>query len=366
MRHGSYWERTLQPAPQATGLPARTDVLIVGAGFMGCWLALFLGRLKSAPSILVVERDLIGYGASTRNAGFLTCGNISEMLEDSRALGFEAVMQMFERRRRGIAIVRAEFPELALDECGSADFDNLDAEKIEFAQRVNSSAGQAVFVPASATLGGREQRVLRNAGDAGVHPGELLAMLRARSTGPTFAHGVAIRDIGNGTARWTAGEATGETKYDRAFVCTNAFARELDRAGDVIPGRGQVIITSPVQTRASRTLGYMNNGYDYFRFVDDRLLIGGGRDRFRAAEETASLETTAPVMQYLREAAARVLGHATFSVDYQWAGIMGFKGGNHLGGPPVRRMDARTTAVAGFGGMGVALTPVTAQEVLLA
>ena len=363
-RHASYWEGALAPAPPASELAARTDVLIVGAGLMGCWLALFLQRLRPAPSILVVERDLVGYGASTRNAGFLTCGNISEMLEDSRLLGLDDVIEVFERRRRGIEIVRADLPGLALDECGSADFDPVTDEKCDFAARVNKAAGGAVFEEGRAMLGGREQAVIRNGSDAGLHPGELLAALRARCTGATFAHGVEIRALGEGRVHWAAGGQEGETSYGQAFVCTNGFAVELDAASKVLPGRGQIIVTSPVRARTERVLGYMRAGYDYFRFADGRLLIGGGRDCFRDAEATTRMEASAEVLKHLKAAAARVLGHNEFRVEWHWAGVMGFVGGAHLGGSPLRRMDESTEAVAGFGGMGVALTPLTAREIV--
>ena len=55
-----------------------------------------------------------------------------------------------------------------------------------------------------------------------------------------------------------------------------------------------------------------------------------------------------------------------FAVEHHWAGIMGMPGGTHVGTPGPRRVDARTEVVAGFGGMGVALTPVVARELALA
>lgn len=358
-RHASYWESAIRPAAPARELPARVDVLIAGAGFMGCWLALFLQRLKPAPGVLVLERDLLGYGASTRNAGFLTAGGITEMLEDARTLGNEAVLDVYLRRRQGVDMVRRELPQLALHECGSVDFDELTDEKLAFAARVNAAAGHAVFEQADVNLGGNVRPALVSRADAGLHPGELLAMLRARLARGTLAFGVNVESLADGVARTVLGELC----YGRAFVCTNAFAPALDGRSGVQPARGQIIVTSPVRTATTKILGYMNRGYDYFRFVDGRLLIGGGRDRFREAENTTELATSAPVLAYLRQAAAGVLGHADFTVDHHWAGIMGFIGGQHLGGSPRRVIDACTESVAGFGGMGVSLTPVAAHEI---
>lgn len=46
------------------------DVAIVGAGFTGLWSAIHLKGADPALDVVVVERDIAGYGASGRNGGF--------------------------------------------------------------------------------------------------------------------------------------------------------------------------------------------------------------------------------------------------------------------------------------------------------
>lgn len=363
MRQASYWELAATPHAAPGDLPASVDVLIVGAGFMGCWLALFLQRRNPALRVLVLERDSIGYGASTRNAGFLTTGQITEMFEDTRESGLDAVLGMFGRRRAGLALVRQEFPQLEVDACGSTDFDPVTDEKREFARRVNAALGESIFVEKPVNLGGRPSTGFFQARDGGVHPVKLLDLIRARCARTMFGFGVPVSRVAAGSARCELAGRSCEVRYTRAFVCTNGFAAELEAASPVAPGRGQVIVTSPVTMPTNRTLGYLNAGYDYFRFVDGRLLLGGGRNRFRAQETTGEIATTGELLDHLRATAARVLGHDRFAVQHHWAGIMGFIGGMHLGGNPRRRIDETTEAVAGFGGMGVALTPVYAREI---
>lgn len=363
MRQASYWELAATPQTAPATLPAAVDLLIVGAGFMGCWLAMFAHRRNPALRILVLERDSIGYGASTRNAGFLTTGQITEMLEDSHESGFDAVMQVFERRRAGLALVRQEFPQLAVDPCGSTDFDPVTDEKRDLARRVNTTLGEPMFAVRATRLGAATSTGFFQPRDAGVHPVELLGLIRQRCPGVQFAFGVKVDRTGEGKALCTSPRGKHEIAYGRAFVCTNAFATDLETASPVVPGRGQVIVTSPVTTTTDRTLGYLNAGYDYFRFVDGRLLLGGGRNRFRDQEATGELVTTPNLLEHLTQTAARVLGHFNFRVEHHWAGIMGFVGGKHLGGNPRRTIDATTEAVAGFGGMGVALTPVYARQI---
>jgi glycine/D-amino acid oxidase-like deaminating enzyme len=108
----------------------------------------------------------------------------------------------------------------------------------------------------------------------------------------------------------------------------------------------------------------MNQGYDYFRFVDGRLLIGGGRNRFPAETGTSELRPTVHVRQWLEQQAELVIGHRDWTTEHHWAGMMGFVGGQHLGGSPRRRLDEHTEIIAGFGGMGVALAPLYAKDIV--
>src|ERR1700752_5172090 len=53
--------------PQS-GLPANADAVIVGGGTVGGWCAFFLAR-AGLENVVVVEKDRLGQGASSRAAG---------------------------------------------------------------------------------------------------------------------------------------------------------------------------------------------------------------------------------------------------------------------------------------------------------
>src|SRR5437762_7648839 len=55
-----------QPLPGDT----HADVAIVGAGFTGLWAANHLASLEPSLRIVVVEREIAGWGASGRNGGW--------------------------------------------------------------------------------------------------------------------------------------------------------------------------------------------------------------------------------------------------------------------------------------------------------
>jgi glycine/D-amino acid oxidase-like deaminating enzyme len=69
----SMWHDTageaLTPRP---GLPGSTtvDVAIVGAGYTGLWTAYYLKRLDPSLRVVVLEKEIAGFGASGRNGGW--------------------------------------------------------------------------------------------------------------------------------------------------------------------------------------------------------------------------------------------------------------------------------------------------------
>ncbi|CAA9333452.1 MAG: Glycine/D-amino acid oxidases (deaminating) [uncultured Nocardioidaceae bacterium] len=69
----SLWHETAgedwTPRPALPG-PATADVAIVGAGFTGLWTAYHLLRSDPTLRVLVLEREVAGFGASGRNGGW--------------------------------------------------------------------------------------------------------------------------------------------------------------------------------------------------------------------------------------------------------------------------------------------------------
>jgi glycine/D-amino acid oxidase-like deaminating enzyme len=73
--HGRLWDDTLSEGSRfrPSARPAwqsQADVVIVGAGLTGLWTAYYLSRLDPQMSVMVLERDTVGFGASGRNGGW--------------------------------------------------------------------------------------------------------------------------------------------------------------------------------------------------------------------------------------------------------------------------------------------------------
>src|SRR5712672_434746 len=77
MRTGElgFWWRSLggaAPRRPALEAPAEADVAIVGAGYTGLWTAYYLKRADPSLRIVILEREVAGYGASGRNGGWVS------------------------------------------------------------------------------------------------------------------------------------------------------------------------------------------------------------------------------------------------------------------------------------------------------
>lgn len=363
-RELSFWESVADLRVSAPGaVPSRSDVVIAGAGFCGSWLAYFLKRKHPSLQITILERDSFNLGASARNAGFLSCGNISEWLEDLRQLGWEETERTFSARIEGIRTILAELgTQISREECGSVDFDEITDEKMELARKLNSVA--PFFELQGVALGREVRPAFVNTFDSAVNPAEILLALhgRLREAGVRFCWGKTVTKMERGEALLFSGE---RLEYGYGFLCVNAFARGLYPQTDVRPARGQIIVTSPCGTETRRCLGFLKSGYDYFRFIGDRVLVGGGRLNFKEAENTDSLETTADLKRYLVSLAEQVIGHRDFRVDYHWAGIMGLRAGRHASISDLQKptaIDERTEEVSSCGGWGVTLTPFVTRH----
>ena len=53
-------------------LPARADVVIVGGGYTGLWTAYYLLRADPSLDVVVLEAEHVGFGASSRNGGWVS------------------------------------------------------------------------------------------------------------------------------------------------------------------------------------------------------------------------------------------------------------------------------------------------------
>src|SRR5215470_7995713 len=83
-------EGPLDPRPPLAE-SAECDVAIVGAGFTGLWAAYYLKRHQPDLRVVVVEREIAGYGPSGRNGGWVSSGTSGSAAVYRKRGGMDAV-----------------------------------------------------------------------------------------------------------------------------------------------------------------------------------------------------------------------------------------------------------------------------------
>ena len=137
------------------------------------------------------------------------------------------------------------------------------------------------------------------------------------------------------------------------IVATNAFARQLLPALDVKPARAQVLITEPIEKLPFSGAFHFDKGYYYFRNIDNRILLGGGRNLDFETETTYEMGLTNLVQEELEHYLhTLILPRHNAKIAQRWSGIMGL-GENKK--TILERLDKNLVVAVRMGGMGVAL-----------
>ena len=119
------WTET---APASPGRPRRpppdrTDVAIVGGGYTGLAAARALAR--RGVDVTVLERHVIGWGASSRNGGFVLPGFKPDVEVLARKLGVAEARRLFELSKQAVQGLEALVADEAIDcdytRCGTVD-----------------------------------------------------------------------------------------------------------------------------------------------------------------------------------------------------------------------------------------------------
>lgn len=361
--HLSYWEHQ-------TFLHG-FDVVVVGAGLVGLTAALHLRRLRPTARVLVLERDVLPNGASTKNAGFACFGSISELLEQEARGGTAALLAVVQARWEGLAELRRLVGDEALQYQAVSGYELFRPEDIALAARCRAAISYyndllasiigrtTTFRDATArlpTMGFAEVDVLlENMAEGALHTGQLMeALLRqAWAAGVVVLHGCAALALEPGSAHVSIQTALGPIETPQVLLATNAFSQQFFPALDAQPGRGQVLVTEPIAGLHLLGTFHYDKGYTYFRQIDGRLLLGGGRHLDFAAEATTEPGLTPRVQQYLEQLLREViLPGRDVRIDYRWSGVMAF--GADLE-PIVRPLAPGVFGALRCNGMGVAL-----------
>ena len=368
----SIWEKETFYAPQ--------DVIIIGSGFVGLWSALFLKKRNPQLKVTLLERGLIPTGASSRNAGFACFGSLSELVADAKNMGTEKMLQLVKMRFKGLKRIQKYFPKQAIDFelCGGYELydhafrtDQL-AEDINYLNSLLKPVVKAkktfrlVDEKIAAFGFGNTLHMVKNEWEGYLHSGKLLQVLlkTVAAMGVQVFTSIEVKEILQQGSRIALQTKAGpDFSAAQVLLCTNAFTRELIPDIDIVPARGQVVLTSPIDGLPWNGTFHSDEGFFYFRNLGNRVLLGGARNKAFEDERTTEMITSEFIQHHLQQYLDEVILPAfrgQYTVEHRWAGIMAM-GSEKM--PIVQQLQNNVFCAVRMSGMGVALAPVVGEEV---
>ncbi|HEY1022444.1 MAG TPA: FAD-binding oxidoreductase, partial [Flavisolibacter sp.] len=335
----SYWLD--QATSTATAKTKNYDVVIVGGGIAGLSTAYWLQVENPQLKIAILEKNLIGSGASGRNAGFVTCGSTEHFIKLQEHFGLEKATEIWKFSEDNRKLLLEHVIEDALNE---VDFRHTGSctvapsaahwEKYQSVAAVMRKQGLDVHEVGPQDLehdygvtgfeGG-----IQYTGDGYVHPIKLLQRLRGKLDAAIFENTevFAISSAGDSSGKQTVRTDHGVFVADKVILTLNAYLPLVmkDFSKIITPGRGQILVTEPLPDFVKGPC-YLTKHLCYFRQLPTgHLLIGGFRNLAAEVENTYADETTPLIQDALF---AFVKSHFKYGkeakIAYQWSGIMGF------------------------------------------
>lgn len=348
------------------------DFVIVGAGITGLSTALAIRDKEPNSKIAVLERGILPSGASTKNAGFACFGSLSEIIADIKHMGIETSAELVARRWHGLRKLRERVGDESLEYHNYGGYELLmesQVSAIQHMEEINSALepifGKQVFASCDEKIQSFEfndalvKAMVFNEFEGQLNTGSMMESLYYLAicnkisvfTGATVSdildHGSEVAlDVSNGVSKITL-------KARKIGICSNAFAPKLIPELDVQPGRGQVLVTQPIEGLPFKGTFHAEEGYYYFRNFNNRVIFGGGRNTEFEKETTDEFGNNEKIREHLKEMLhTLIFPKRAVDIDYFWSGIMAF-------GPtkePILKKHSKNIALGvRLGGMGVAI-----------
>jgi glycine/D-amino acid oxidase-like deaminating enzyme len=350
------------------------DFTIVGSGIVGLHCALALRERFPESKILVLEKGMLPQGASTKNAGFACFGSLSEIIDDLKSNSEEEVVNLIDKRWQGLKLLRKNLGDDTIDfkpyggyELFLKDDESTYAECVQklplindmlkplfrndvFAKEVDRFAFQGI-----------QDYVVFNPFEAQIDIGKMMNALlqKAVSSGILIMNQVAVTSYEEKSDGVEVALSDFSFLTKKLLFATNGFAGEITN-NQVKPARAQVLITEPIPNLDIKGTFHLDKGYYYFRNIDDRILLGGGRNLAFETETTTELGQTELIQNRLEELLKEViLPNTDYKIAHRWSGIMGLGSAKT---PIVEQVSEHVYCGVRLGGMGVAIGSLIGQE----
>jgi glycine/D-amino acid oxidase-like deaminating enzyme len=384
-REKSYWLTTqaYQPSPPLEG-DLSVDVAIIGGGFTGLSTALHVRQVESL-DVAVLESEVVGFGASGRNAGFA-------MTLFGLTLGFTKLRFGRERAKEA-----HHYMERAVDYVGElVERYGIDSEyERPGFLRVATTPGyvkriqQEIELSRSLGIEGIEWLEARELAErvrspryfgawweprcALINPAKHAWGLKraAEAQGARFFEHTPVSAIERTEDGIVVRTPRGTVRAKKLVLATNAYSHLIPQARrKQVPAFTYIVLTEPLTPARLETIGWRGregiedarNLVHYYRLTSENRLLMGGGDVMIAFGGGMDLDEHPPAFRELEEYVTRVFpGLAGVHFTHRWGGpvsvpvdltpAIGFLG------------DERVIYSLGCVGHGVALTQLNGRTI---
>lgn len=315
------------------------DAVIVGAGISGLSTAYWLNKEDPSLKIAIIEKSRLAFGASGRNAGFITCGSVEHFNRMINKHGLEQATEIWRFAQTNLKLLKEE---ILQDHAAETGFEqngaySLAAQENEFEELKKVSEMMGTLDIRTEVL--KSSEVEKRAGavnfaggikyldDASVNPVRLVERMRSRVKADLFESTEAFKiEEGDGGTRVLKTDR-GDFEAPMILLNLNGYSASLHPwfKDKIYATRGQCLMMEAVP-RFMDAPCYANFYLDYFRQIPTgELLIGGFRQIEKESEVGYSDHITEPIQEALHHFVVTHLPQfKNAKVTHRWSGVMGF------------------------------------------
>jgi glycine/D-amino acid oxidase-like deaminating enzyme len=343
------------------------DLIIIGSGIVGLSTAISFKERNKKATVLVLEKGILPSGASTKNAGFACFGSPSELLDDLGRMNEKTVWETVRMRWNGLELLRKRLGDKNIDFKPWGGYELFDREKdhsycLDHCDHLNNMISETIGLKKTYSNDAKQSKqfknikgVIFNRHEGQINTGFMMKNLiaLAQSKDIRILNGIAVSGINDTGKEAEIESPSGTFRAKKVIVATNGFAKQLLDIHDVKPARAQVLITKPIKGLKLKGTFHYQQGYFYFRNIDDRVLFGGGRNLDPETETTTTIALNMNIQSHLDELLRNmILPGVKYEVEHRWSGIMGVGSEKK---PIIEFISPNVLAAVRMGGMGVAI-----------
>lgn len=376
----TYYSRTLPEQPVRSALQGDVDcdVCIVGGGLAGINTAFGLSE-RGQNNVVVIDQHRIGWGASSRNGGFVAKGYSAGEDELVKKLGLDGARPLIDLTKTGRRLIRARIHTHHID-CGP-----LTPGVLTVSWRNQPGVFETAVHEANKTLDlgqeywpvekVREHCKTERYFDGIYSPHDFqfhslryihgLATVIEQRGGKIFENTQALSIVKDG-AVWLVKTAQGIIRAKQVVLCCSIYSHGLDKRLEraAFPVQTYVMVTEPVdQADLAQSINTSHAIYDtrfasdYYRVLPDRRIMWGGRVQLWGQPHNLAEAMFKDLLKVYPQLEGKT------KPDVAWSGLMCYAPHKM---PQIGQIEPGYWYNTGYGGHGLVPTTVGGEVVAAA